>query len=798
MTGIARDQLADLLRNLRSGGSFCTRRTAPVGNLTIEVRGVGPLSLPVTAAKAKELRLLAHPAKYGHGAQTILDRRVRDTWEIPRSRVKIDKRRWNNTLRPMLDTIREDLGLPATSSLKAELHSMLVYEPHQFFAPHQDSEKNDQMIGSLVVLLPSNSKGGELVVEHRGESRRYRGSASSLTFVAFYADTRHEVLPVESGYRVVLTYNLMLAGHTTPANDNAAVLAATAAELLEQHFVQTPQPRWPGDSQAQDPRDRLVFLLDYQYTERGLRWPELKGDDATRANILGQAARQADCEMALGHAEIQETWECYDSGPPPWRRGARSNWDDNPERTDLELGDLLDSTVEITPAAGEVSSFDSYVTTAELATSAPSLKLTAYDTEYTGYMGNSGNTMDRWYRRAAVVIWPKSRSLAVRAKGDPLAALHELLGSTDDPDAPQTRADDVSSLLRFWPDSVRVGNQRTLLPPALLLAWELEHENLATRLLEPFTLEAVTPADATVLLALTEQHGQPWFDQQLASWVDHRPRFASRTAPERAEWVESLPDLCTSLIDDAHASKDLKADLASALVNHLWNWLEAKISLAESIVTPSQQHAAMRDLAAPLLAVLRSTAIVDDPDLREVIVETMCDPTVQLSQLLFEVVDSSTRLPSDQLDEIGITRLARHCARTLQEALARPERAGDDWSITELEPGGCCDDCVQLATFLTDPAQQQLVWPLAKPRRQHIHRRIDEAELPVTHQTKREGSPHKLVLTKTSELFTRDAERRNSAQARLDSVKHLLGVTQAGTGSLLTRNAQTERTQHDS
>jgi hypothetical protein len=49
----------------------------------------------VTAAQAKELCLIARPAKYGHSEQTVFDRR--DTWKIPRSRVKIDKRRWNRT-----------------------------------------------------------------------------------------------------------------------------------------------------------------------------------------------------------------------------------------------------------------------------------------------------------------------------------------------------------------------------------------------------------------------------------------------------------------------------------------------------------------------------------------------------------------------------------------------------------------------------------------------------------------------------------------------------------------------------
>jgi len=113
--------------------------------------------------------------------------------------VRIDKCRWNRSLRLTLDTNRDDLDLPATTSLGAELHSMRLYERGQFFAEHQDSEKDDQMVATLVVMLPSRSTGGDPVVSHRGESVRYQGSTQSLAFVAFHADTRHEVLPLETG-----------------------------------------------------------------------------------------------------------------------------------------------------------------------------------------------------------------------------------------------------------------------------------------------------------------------------------------------------------------------------------------------------------------------------------------------------------------------------------------------------------------------------------------------------------------------------------------------------------------------
>jgi hypothetical protein len=53
----------------------------------------------------------------------------------------------------------------------------LVYEPDQFFLPHQDSEKDDSMIGTLVVTLPSRFTGetealftGELQARERDET----------------------------------------------------------------------------------------------------------------------------------------------------------------------------------------------------------------------------------------------------------------------------------------------------------------------------------------------------------------------------------------------------------------------------------------------------------------------------------------------------------------------------------------------------------------------------------------------------------------------------------------------------
>jgi hypothetical protein len=76
-------------------------------------------------------------------------------------------------------------------------------------------------------------------------------------------------------------------------------------------------------------------------------------------------------------------------------------------------------------------------------------------------------------------------------------------------------------------------------------------------------------------------------------------------------------------------------------------------------------------------------------------------------------------------------------------------------------PAGCtCELCETLKAFLSDKSRRTFEWPLAKPRRQHVHSEIDAAELPVSHLTRRQGRPYILVLTKADALFTQEQEAR--------------------------------------
>jgi hypothetical protein len=69
--------------------------------------------------------------------------------------------------------------------------------------------------------------------------------------------------------------------------------------------------------------------------------------------------------------------------------------------------------------------------------------------------------------------------------------------------------------------------------------------------------------------------------------------------------------------------------------------------------------------------------------------------------------------------------------------------------------------CDTLGGFLSDPGRRVFEWPLAKDGRRHIHSRLEGAEMPVRHQTRRTGRLYTLVLTKTDAIFELERQARS-------------------------------------
>ena len=136
-------KLAEILGDVDRPGDFFASGRAEFLVPRLEVEGVGPIALPLLPAQGKRLIKAAARAPYGRGADTIVDMKVRSTWQIEASRVSIGGKHWANTLDGIVKRAAEGLGV--AEPVVAELYKLLVYDKGCFFISHRDTEKTPGM-----------------------------------------------------------------------------------------------------------------------------------------------------------------------------------------------------------------------------------------------------------------------------------------------------------------------------------------------------------------------------------------------------------------------------------------------------------------------------------------------------------------------------------------------------------------------------------------------------------------------------------------------------------------------------
>ena len=411
VTSIEYSGLADLEEAIQAvdrPGDFCAHGRLTAHLPLLEVRGVGTISFPVPAAQVRELLRIADRAPYGRGAETVLDRSVRDSWQIDAASFTLGGRGWESTFGDILDRVSAGLGCPR-DRLEAKPYKLLIYEPGGFFAEHRDTEKAAGMVGTLVLSLPAAGSGGELVVRHKAAEQVIDlivTDPSELAFAAFYADCRHETRPVREGCRVSLVFNLLLRGKGQAlghAPDFADHAEATAGELDE----------WSRDDFG---TNKLVWLLDHDYSDAGLDFAALKGVDAAVARALGEAALRSGCTLHAATLHIEEYGmpADYDGGPYGYGWDSDDDLDDPPEMGEiydhkcwLEAWVAPDGTK---PDFGKIPLLDCELLPAE---SLDSAEPDSYWVQEAS--GNEGVELEYAYHRAALVLMPQAKLIKALA-----------------------------------------------------------------------------------------------------------------------------------------------------------------------------------------------------------------------------------------------------------------------------------------------------------------------------------------------------------------------------------------------
>ncbi|KAJ7623336.1 hypothetical protein FB45DRAFT_925321 [Roridomyces roridus] len=370
-----RDISAALSRTLASDldfqGEFAFHKT---------LQDLGIVGLPLSPAVAQQVIAKCVQAPFGKGERTVVDKDVRDTWEMDALKVQFCNPAWNTFMDRVIREVCATLGVNFDASKpRAELYKLLVYETGSH------SEKANGMFASIIVVLPSQFEGGDAYTSHAGVKRVFKSSRihsmNHTSVLAWYTDVLHEIKPITSGFRFVLAYNLV---HTTTSLRPALSSTDGATAKL-----------------------RKIF---HNYSMANLSASALKGSDAHIMALLDTLAKEIGFSLGLANLELRQSGAADDDGHDHYRRDKYGyGEEDSEDDQEVDFMEISDTTLEVSnfvdPEGHPIDDCDLQVDD----DGSLQEEITAngdYEQDYEGYMGNVGH-----YRHSVLVIWPRWSSL---------------------------------------------------------------------------------------------------------------------------------------------------------------------------------------------------------------------------------------------------------------------------------------------------------------------------------------------------------------------------------------------------
>jgi predicted 2-oxoglutarate/Fe(II)-dependent dioxygenase YbiX len=744
MSSIVLD-LAKILPTIRRPGDFYATGSAEMFTPNLEVDGVGRISLPLLPVQAEQLVAVATRAPYGRGEETVVDTEVRRTWQIDADRIHLGGRHWLQTLDATV--AKAAAGLAVAGPVSAELYKLLIYDTGSFFVEHRDTEKVAGMFATLVIVLPSDYLGGTLLLRHHDREvclDLHAPDPAELAFAAFYADCVHEMRPVTQGYRLTLVYNLLRAGK---GKKEAIKPPSYEKELAE---VTALLQRWVAgrDLPDDDAPEKLIYPLEHAYTSAALAFDSLKNADAAVAGVLVAAAAQADCDIHVALIRIDESGSAEYSG-----YGGGEGYDDEFEVAEVCNHDQTVSDWRL-PDGSEAGLNALPFDDDELCPPGALEDAQPDEEHFHEASGNEGVSFERSYRRAAIVLWPKSRKLAVINQAGPGVTLPYL-----------------AELTRDWlasgsgPESALWGDAHTL-STYMLQAWRM-HSGYGAMESEVRMLTCLHQLrdSAQIDAFLSEISGAGCYG---GSENDALVRAAMLLPQHRAtDLIEKIvvrnahhaPGGCANLLARCCAEMpDALARLypaATALVETL---------LGERVATDSDPSGVWRQ-AVPIDAALLVDLL---PALYEL------DATALSIRLVEHALSSRKSFPMDAVlvpaavrltewmqgrEWAPVTRLHAACVNHLQTRCAQPLAPPSDF--TRASTIACrCASCAELSRFLAAPDRRVWEFKAAEQLRRHVENAIRQHHCDLDLVTEKRRRPYSLVCTKNQASYERRARQR--------------------------------------
>ena len=734
-----------------------------------------PIKLPLSPAAFGTLIDASAQAAYGQKSNTIVDTKVRDTLEIDGTHVSLSDD-LQAAVESAADETADALGLDH-DRLQMELYKLLIYRKGGHFAPHRDSEKRRGMVATMIVVLPNKFGGGDLVIRQSGKEDTFTfGEASrgaAIQYAAFFADCEHQVRRVRSGVRICLAFNLIL----KPKSRSAPRAKSSADPHVTRALREWSERR---------PSDPIVIALEHQYTSDGLKPDLLKGTDRKKYHSLSQASALCDYALHLGQVSRHLCQDAHDGsyGYDRYRRRDRYPTDDHEVSiADLHVGEAYEDEIVIDgwkdDRGKRICLPDLPCEASQLISTIPVEDWVPTSQDYEGYTGNAGNTLDRWYHKSAIVLWPRLNSLEIYLKmgvcfaiGCFMVMRKQLFEIPEDDDerleaACQSCHNAAETMIDRWPERLHdayVNEDAKALSEFADELVRFDDPDLIVRFLSTLHQRDLFFSLDRFVTSACKRIGADEMTPILLRYLrsDRQPNqrghiHGEGLAARDASWLMKLSGRkghgglkladVSKLLDAAIRQFSRNVEIAES-----GRWSRSATEPAPMWIDLCKTALSIGDIGAAELLFSIPNQSPKAFDLRKT-----CVPAAGVLHRW-----SRKKMPANSLTFPLWIHGLRQKLQSATRAKPSPPR---DFSRPVVSACNC-KQCNQLSAFLRDPDQETTRIAARKELRSHLEQQIASERLDVTHKTDASSSTHALLLTKTTGSYN-DAVKQYTSDLKL-------------------------------
>ena len=216
-----KDEICEVLDSAGKSGEFSSSGLADLCLPGLVIDEIGIIALPLLEVQAKNIiAVCSKQNNHDHKREqdktenpqldirmdgidendkSLNDRNNRNCWQLESSKIKLENLVWHVKVEELVSKTLMELGFHDLENAYHQLDRMLLFERGGHLAPsrNHETDKINGLFAKLVILLPSDYSGGQLIVSHARKQNKYdfvaEESNYNFNYAAFYSDCKYEV-----------------------------------------------------------------------------------------------------------------------------------------------------------------------------------------------------------------------------------------------------------------------------------------------------------------------------------------------------------------------------------------------------------------------------------------------------------------------------------------------------------------------------------------------------------------------------------------------------------------------------